>query len=65
MDDGAHDQKAVSHDQVVLRRKATLSIKAIAAARVHLGTSKTLNAELHRYMRHSLSYIAAQAQLGT
>lgn len=33
-----------------LRRETTLSIKAIAA-RVHLGTSKTANGKLHRYMR--------------
>ena len=33
-----------------LRRETTLSIKAMAA-RVHLGTSKTANARLHRAMR--------------
>lgn len=35
-----------------LRRETTLSIKAIAA-RVHLGTSKSANARLHRWMAES------------
>ena len=34
-----------------LRRETTLTIKAIAA-RVHLGTSKSANANLHRYLQH-------------
>jgi hypothetical protein len=33
-----------------LRRETTLPLKAIAA-RVHLGTSKTANTKLHKYMR--------------
>jgi putative transposase len=33
-----------------LRRETTLSLKAIAA-RMHLGTSKTANAKLHKHMR--------------
>jgi hypothetical protein len=35
-----------------LRRETTLSIKDIAA-RAHLGTSKSANARLHRWMKHS------------
>jgi hypothetical protein len=33
-----------------LRRETTLTLKAIAA-RVHLGSSKSANANLHRHMR--------------
>ena len=47
-----------------LRRETTLPIKAIAA-RLHLGTSKGANANLHRHMRlHGLSHATGQAQLG-
>ena len=41
-----------------LRRETTLSIKAIAA-RVHLGTSKSANAQLHRWMKTDKSEIEA------
>ena len=37
-----------------LRRETTLSIKDIAA-RAHLGTSKSANARLHRWMKQSVS----------
>jgi hypothetical protein len=47
-----------------LRRETTLPIKAIAA-RLHLGTSKGANANLHRHMRlHGVSNPTGQAQLG-
>jgi hypothetical protein len=46
-----------------LRRETTLSIKAIAA-RVHLGSSKSANAKLHRHMRQSPVNDPAQGQLG-
>jgi len=46
-----------------LRRETTLSIKAIAA-RVHLGTSKSANATLHRHLRQSAGNNPAQAPLG-
>lgn len=46
-----------------LRRETTLSLKAIAA-RVHLGTSKSANATLHRHLRQSAGSNPAQAQLG-
>ena len=46
-----------------LRRETTLSIKAIAA-RVHLGTSKGANSNLHRWMRANPGENPAQGQLG-
>jgi len=45
-----------------LRRETTLSIKDIAA-RVHLGTSKGANANLHHYLRRSSPPAASQAPL--
>jgi len=47
-----------------LRRETTLSIKAIAA-RVHLGTFNTSNANLHRAMKEGVSSNHAQPTLGT
>ena len=46
-----------------LRRETTLSTKAIAA-RVHLGSAKTANRSLHRYMHGSGVASAGQGQLG-
>ncbi len=46
-----------------LRRETTLSIKAIAA-RVHLGSSKAANANLHAHMNQRTRSAATQAQLG-
>ena len=46
-----------------LRRETTLSIKAIAG-RVHLGTSKAANANLHRHMRGGAATGVGQGQLG-
>ncbi len=44
-----------------LRRETTLSVKDIAA-RVHLGTSKGANANLHKHMRRSSKPGEGQAQ---
>jgi REP element-mobilizing transposase RayT len=46
-----------------LRKETTLSIKAIAA-RVHLGTSKGANSNLHRWMRASSRQNAGQGGSG-
>ena len=46
-----------------LRGETTLSLKAIAA-RLHLGTSKSANATLHRHMKLRKSTDSAQPQLG-
>jgi len=46
-----------------LRRETTLSLKAIAV-RLQLGTSKTANGKLHKYMRGASENDPAQASLG-
>jgi hypothetical protein len=46
-----------------LRRETTLSTKAIAA-RVHLGSAKTANRSLHRYMHGCGVVSPGQGQLG-
>jgi putative transposase len=45
-----------------LRRETTLTLKAIAA-RVHLGTSKSANVRLHRWMRSPLPTTSAFCQI--
>jgi hypothetical protein len=46
-----------------LRAETTLSIKEVAA-RVHLGTSKSANAQLHQWMAQATPQDPAQFQLG-
>jgi hypothetical protein len=54
---------AVKLGMAALRRETTLSTKAIAL-RLHLGSSKTANRSLHRYMRGGGAASAGQEQLG-
>jgi len=56
----APDRVAIA---VRLRREATLSIKTIAA-RVHLGTSNTANARLHRAMKELVAAGSGQGAFG-